>query len=114
MATTLTIREKLVSVPLLDTEHRWSCPNCHIQSITHETRPHTQMHSCHGMAGLTVPLVPAGTRCKIVAVEREDYLGGENVQRDGNNRPIMAVITTRDDGQDCTVYAPVAQVKGEN
>jgi hypothetical protein len=72
------------------------------------------MHSCRGMAGLTVPMVPAGTRCKMTVVEREDWIGAEKVQRDGNGRPVMSVITTRDSGQDCTVYAPVAHVKGEN
>lgn len=101
-------------VPLLKPEHRWECPNCAVTSVTREAQPHSRMHSCRGMAGLTVPLVPAGTKCKIEAVEREDYISRETVQRDGNGRPIMAVVTTRDDGRDCTVYAPVAQVKGEN
>ncbi len=66
------------------------------------------MHPCRGMAGLMIPLVPAGQRCKVEAVEREDYIGDELVQTDGNGRPVMSVITTRDDGQDCTVYAPTA------
>jgi hypothetical protein len=53
-------------------------------------------------------MVPAGTRCKVEAVEREDYINGDLVQVDGRGRPVMSVITTRDDGQDCTVYAPTA------
>jgi len=56
-----------------------------------------------------VPLVPKGTDCKVEAVERGDYVGQESVQIDVNGRPMMAVVTTRDDGQDCTVYAPTAR-----
>jgi len=67
------------------------------------------MHACGGMAGLTIALVPAGQRCKVEAVEREDYIGRESVQSNGEGRPVMAVVTTRDDGQDCTVFAPIAQ-----
>jgi hypothetical protein len=52
--------------------------------------------------------VPAGTRCKVEAVEREDYVGGEDVQYDDDGRPIMAVVTTRDEGNDVAVYAPTA------
>jgi hypothetical protein len=62
------------------------------------------------MYGLTAPMVPAGTKCKIEAVEREDFVGDEVVQRDGRGRPVMALITTRDDGQDATVYAPLARL----
>jgi hypothetical protein len=65
------------------------------------------------MRGLTVPMVPAGTRCRRQAVEREDYIGRETVQTCGEGRPVMSVITTRDDGQDCTVYAPVATAIGD-
>ena len=88
----------------------WECPNCAVTSVTRETRPHSQLHPCRGLNGLAVPLVPAGTRCKIEAVEREDYIGRELVQTDGNGRPVMSVVTTRDDGQDCAIYAPTATV----
>jgi hypothetical protein len=53
-------------------------------------------------------MVPAGTRCKIEAQDREDYVGRELVQTDNAGRPVQSVITTRDDGQDCTVFAPAA------
>jgi hypothetical protein len=53
-------------------------------------------------------MVPAGTRCKVEAVERGDWVGKERVQLDGEGRPVMSVVTTRDDGQDCTVLAPSA------
>lgn len=68
------------------------------------------MHRCHDLTGLMVPLIPLGLKAKHERVEREDYIGQESVQFDGHGRPVMAVVTTRDDGQDCTVYAPTASV----
>jgi hypothetical protein len=42
-----------------------------------------------------------------MAVEREDYIGTDRVLlHDG--RPIMAVVTERNDGEDRTVFAPTA------
>jgi hypothetical protein len=84
----------------------WDCPKCPAEARTVDTKiPH---HQCPGMAGLMVPLVRRGESVKVEAVEREDYIGRELVQVDGNGRPVMAVVTTRDDGQDCTVFAPTA------
>jgi len=101
-----------VTVPILQApERRWWCPNCDLLDVTREARPHTQMHSCRGMYGLTTPMVPVGERAKSVSHEREDYVGMEMVTYadvDGRRRPIMNVVTTRDDGEDCTVYAPCA------
>jgi hypothetical protein len=57
--------------------------------------------------------VAAGTRAKVETKEREDYVGSESVTLDGDNRPIMAVITTRDNGTDCAVMAPTATTSGE-
>jgi hypothetical protein len=49
----------------------------------------------------------------VKAVEREDYVGDEIVTTDGDNTPIMAVETTRDDGSnDVAVFAPCAQSAG--
>jgi hypothetical protein len=59
-------------------------------------------------------MVPAGTHCKIEVHVREDYVGKELVQTDANGRPVMSVVTTRDDGQDCTVYAPTARARRKN
>lgn len=94
----------------LATERRWECPNCDHTDVTYEARPHTRFHNCPGLAGLSAPMVPAGTRCKVEAVERGDYVRGELVQTDGNGRPVMSVVTTRDDGTDAAVYAPTAQL----
>jgi hypothetical protein len=92
-------------IPLL--ERHWLCPNCDSAAVTRDAK--TPMHPCRGLAGLMVSLVPEGVRCKVEAVERGDYIGDEVVQADGNGRPVMAVVITRDDGQDCAVYAPLAQ-----
>lgn len=62
------------------------------------------------LAGLTAPFVPAGTAAAHQRIERDDYIAGEAVQTDGNGRPVMALVTHRDDGQDCTVFAPTATV----
>lgn len=94
-------------------EQRWECPNCVFTDVTREPNIHTRFHSCRGLRGLTAPMVPAGTKCKIEAKEREDYVGKEIVQYDGNNRPIQSVVTTRDEGMDCAVLAPVANTGGE-
>jgi len=97
-----------VSVALLAAEQHWVCPNCTLTQVTREQAPHTRFHACAGLKGLTAPMVPAGTRCKVEAVEREDYIGGELVQVDGEGRPIMRVEVTRDGGNDVAVLAPCA------
>jgi hypothetical protein len=94
--------------PLLRAEQRWECPNCDLEQVTHQPKPHTRFHACRGLKGLTAPMVPAGTRCKVEAVERGDWVGGELVQTDGEGRPVAAVRTTRDEGTDVAVLAPCA------
>lgn len=96
-------------IPLLAPEHRWECPNCDHTDVTREPRPHSRFHNCRGLRGLSAPMVPAGTRAKVEAMERGDYVNGDLVQTDGEGRPVMAIVTTRDDGQDCAVLAPCAR-----
>jgi hypothetical protein len=93
---------------MLRSEQRWVCPNCNLTDVTYEGRQHTRFHTCGGLNGLTAPMVPDGVRCKVVAHEREDYTNGDLVQTDGHGRPVMSVVTTRDDGEDVVVYAPTA------
>lgn len=69
------------------------------------------MHPCPGLAGLMVPLLREGVRADLRVVEREDYVGNDFVQIDGNGRPVMAVKTVRDDGEDCTVFPSTATIK---
>lgn len=96
---------------VLSPEQRWECPNCPAVDITSEAQPHSRMHACSGLFGMTVPMVPAGTRCKVELREREDYIGGETGLRMVEGRPIMSAVVTRDDGMDCAVYAPQARVE---
>jgi hypothetical protein len=99
----------------LRAEQRWVCPNCTATDVTHESKPHTRFHSCRGLKGLTAPLVPDGTDCVVEAVERDDYVGKELVQSNGEGRPISAVVTRYADGSnDCAVLAPCATVKARN
>jgi hypothetical protein len=101
-----------MTLPLLATERRWYCPKCRLEDVTNEPRPHTRFHPCRSLNGLATPMVETGTRAKIEVREREDYVGKEKVRlHDG--RPVMALITTRDDGQDVTVFAPTATLRGD-
>lgn len=96
-------------IPLLQAPiRRWWCPNCTHTDVTREANPHTRFHYCPKL-GLDAPMVPYGTSAKVESVEREDYIGDEDVQYNDRARPIMAVITTRDDGNDAVVYAPTAR-----
>jgi len=57
-------------------------------------------------------MLPFGVKGKVEVHEREDYIGKEMVQRDENGRPVMNIVTTRDEGQDCMVFAPTAHAHG--
>lgn len=86
----------------------WECPNCDQTAVTRDLDVGANFHNCAGLLGLSAPMVPAGTRAKVEAREREDYIGRDQVHQDPDGRPIMSIVTTRDDGQDCTVLAPLA------
>jgi hypothetical protein len=58
-------------------------------------------------------MVPEGTKCKVEAVEREDYINGEDIVLDSDGRPIMAVETTRETGNDVAVFAPCVNSDGK-
>ena len=90
-------------------ESRWQCPNCDLEHVTRTREPHTPYHTCGGLRGLSAPFIPAGTKAKVAATERGDYVGTELVQTDRNGRPVMNIITERDEGLDCAVLAPCAQ-----
>jgi hypothetical protein len=101
--------EEPVQIPMFSApERRWECPNCDHVDVTREVEPHSRFHACAGLHGFSAPMVPAGTKAKVEAEEREDYVGSEDVQFDATGRPIMAVRTTREDGEDLVVYAPTA------
>lgn len=86
----------------------WHCPQCSSAARTFDSK--IPWHRCAGLAGLVAPLIDVGTRGESKAIERGDYINGEAVQLDANGRPVMAIVTTRDDGQDCTIFAPCASL----
>lgn len=98
-----------MNVPILTVRRRWYCPNCKQKAITTEAQPHTRMHRCAGLRGITAPLIEEGQKVKVTAVDREDYVGTDLPQTDWNGRPVMAVRTERPDGSnDLAVLAPAA------
>lgn len=95
---------------VLQAEQRWRCPNCPVTDRT--VGQPNRFHACAALGGLSAPLVLEGTDCKVVAVEREDYIGQEDVPL-VNGRPVMGVHVVRADGSnDCVVYAPTARAAG--
>lgn len=94
----------------------WECPSCGTTHKTHGALPPNAapMHACRALSGFSTPFVPFGSRARHVVKEREDYVGDELVQVDGEGRPIMAIVTERPDGSnDCHVYAPTATITKE-
>lgn len=95
-------------------DQRWECPNCDTKDVFNVKPGQTRMHTCPGLRGLVAPLVPAGTSCKTESVLWEDYVGhDEAVRHDGDGKPISAVKTTREDGEDLLVFPSTAMVKME-
>ena len=93
----------------LSVERSWECPNCAHVRVTTTAEEHVVIHRCAGLSGLTAPLVPSGTDCRVVRQDREDFLGRDIPQVDDDGRPAMAVVTEYADGRrDCTVLAPLA------
>ncbi len=98
-----------MELPILSAPvRRWECEHCNTRSTTREPRPHSEFHSCPGHGGLTMPMVLQGSGARTRVVEREDYVGDEDVAQ-ANGRPVMSVITDHPDGSnDVAVYAPTA------
>jgi len=99
----------MADVALLAAERRWECGKCTATHVTRLAGPHAPMHPCKGMRGLLIPYVPAGSRVKVTANEREDWIGREVVQADGEGRPVMSVTAEFGDHVDAVVYAPAAR-----
>lgn len=92
-------------------EWHWGCPNCTSQLVTAFLPDKPLLHPCRGLKGLLAPMIEDGINAKVEAVEREDYLNGDEPQTDGEGKPIMAIVTTRDEGQDCAVLPPTARLR---
>lgn len=87
----------------------WACPRCTATARVATGDQRTPMHNCAGMALLTLPLVHAGEHADVRVVEREDYVGAEDVRADAEGRPIMRAEVEHESGQvDVWVYAPTA------
>ncbi len=102
-------------IPILNPRKEWDCPNCDAEDVTFEARPHTRMHPCPGMGGLTAPLVEkARGRAHVRKAVREDYVKNERgVTFDEDGKAISAIVTEYADGSnDVAVYAPTATAKG--
>lgn len=102
-------------IPILDPSAMWYCPNCSNEARLPFPKPgQVHLHICMGLRGLTAPMLPVGTRAKVVAVERDDYVKDEVVQLDPElHRPVMSVVTIRDDGQDAIIFAPMATAQAK-
>ena len=94
---------------LLNRVQDWYCPAC---GLTDETvNAPNRYHPCPKMHGMATPMVHKGVAAKLEAVERQDYVGNDLVQTDDRGRPVMSIVTTRDDGQDVIVFAPTAVLR---
>lgn len=101
-----------MNVPLLHSFDDWECPNCDVTDHTPALPPGaSRFHTCAGLHLLTAPLVRAGTRCKVEAEVRADYLGNEIQNTGDDGKPYMAIRTTREDGDDLAVNAGLAQAR---
>lgn len=100
-------------VPLLQAAQEWACPNCQCRETVRPPLPPnaSRYHNCPGLHMLSAPLVRAGTRCKVTAEERQDYLGGDLQAMGDDGIAYMAVRTTRDDGEDLLVNAGLARAE---
>lgn len=99
-----------MTVPLLEAWQDWECPECGAAERTPPVPPNgTRFHPCPRLHDLTAPLVRAGTDCKLVAVERGDYLHGAEQRTGDDGKPYMAVETVYADGRnDVAAFAEVA------
>jgi hypothetical protein len=99
-------------IPILSTIRDWYCPNCGLTDRTNEPLPHSRFHTCPKLGMLSAPMLPKAVRAKVEMNERQDYQGSEILTMDANNRPVMSIVTTRDNGTDALVFAPLATARG--
>ena len=93
---------------LLSFAQVWHCSACGFTETTKKPVSN-RWHTCPKLRYLSAPLLPAGTKAKVELHEREDYVGDEVVRLDPElHRPVMSIVTTRDEGMDTVVFAPTA------
>jgi hypothetical protein len=99
---------------ILNNETHWECPNCDTKDVCSIGPGQVRMHNCPGLKGLTAPLVPAGTKCKVESTAWEDYVVNDAaVRKDDDGKPVSAINVTRDDGNDVVVFPGAAMMKME-
>jgi hypothetical protein len=93
----------------------WLCPNCGLSEQTAALPPNaSRFHQCPRLHMLTAPLVRAGTDCKVIAVERGDYLNGDEQRTGDDGKPYMSVVTEHADGHtDVAVFAAPATLRSD-
>lgn len=93
----------------------WYCPNCgRTEQIKTMKSPHVRMHICPKIeGGMTAPMIKQGIKAHVYAVMRQDYVGKERVQLSPTGKPVMTIVTVRDDGQDAIVFVPQARAEGK-
>jgi hypothetical protein len=100
-------------IPLIAPQPQgWYCPNCLVTDVTAPLPPgQSRYHACAGLHGLNAPLIRSGLDAKVEAEERQDYLNGDQQAAGDDGKVYMAVRTTRDDGDDVTVFAGLAHAE---
>lgn len=98
-------------VDLVPPAQIWVCQFCTTRIKTAGQGVNTPLHPCRAHGGFRLPMLAEGQRGDIRLVEREDYVGDEDVQL-ADGRPIMRAERVRDDGTDAWVYAPTAHATG--
>lgn len=89
----------------------WDCERCATRDIT-PPNVSNRFHLCSGLGGLSAPLRRTGERVLINLWE--DYVRDEDVQYDGDGRPVSSISTERADGSnDLAVLAPTAYLDGK-
>ncbi len=90
------------------------CPQCgKTARVRNMVVKSARMHQCPKLRGLLAPMFREGVQAQVVLNEREDYVGGADVQLDPERkRPVMNMTTEYADGHtDVVVYAPRAHLK---
>lgn len=85
----------------------WQCPSCGKETQV-DGKYGAVVHQCPKLGGLTTPYVRKGVAAKHELILRQDFVGSEMVQTDDEGKPVMSIVTTRDNGQDVRVFAPAA------
>ena len=98
-----------MTVPILAPHTDWYCPTCGFTGQLPPSAPQPAWHICPKLRFLSAPMLLKGTAGKHELREREDYVGDELVQRDPElHRPVMSLVTHRDEGTDASIYVPTA------